>query len=390
MNPRPIYLATAAGLISGLSTSLFLVSLEWVANTQRSELGLLYFLPVAGLFIGGVYDRFGARATHGTELVLEETNSPEIKLPARMAPMIFFTTLLSHLFGASVGREGTAIQMGASLSDQLSPILRLGRDDRKQLLQAAVAGGFAAALGSPLGGTIFGVEIERDRKSFIGVLTCGIAAFTAYGVTLVLNVKHSGFGVVSDLPWFSTRYLIAALGLGLFIGLLMRVFITLTKLLKLMMRTISSQMATRAFIGGISIIILVALFGNRASLGLGIPEIQSALLTASPVPLAYEKLILTALSLASDFRGGEFIPLLFIGATGASALSTLFSVPSAFAAACGMASSFGSAARVPLALSVFAAGQFGASFFLYALAANAAAWLTAGSESIFGAVKSKP
>lgn len=170
----------------------------------------------------------------------------------------------------------------------------------------------------------------------------------------------------------------------------MRVFIALTKLLKVLIKIISPHMATRAFLGGISILVLVAVFGNRGSLGLGIPEIQSALVTPSPVPLAYEKLLLTAISLASSFRGGEFIPLLFIGATGASALSTLFSVPSAFAAACGIASSFGSAARVPLALSVFAAGQFGAPFFFYALAANAAATLTVGSESIFPSVKSKP
>jgi H+/Cl- antiporter ClcA len=381
--PRNLALALFAGILGGLTSSLFLISLGWVAGKQIGNPGLLYFLPVAGLFVGGLYDRFGSRAGHGTNLVIEEIHEPRVRTPGRTTPMIFFTTLASHLFGASVGREGTAVQMGASLADQLSRFFHLSPEDRRVLLKAGAAAGFAGALGAPLAGMIFGMEVltKEARFKLSHFFECGIAAFAAIGVARLLHVEHTVYGILPEIPLFSFHYLLAAAGLGLLTGLLVRIFIELTEGLGHLSKLLSERLAVRAFFGAFVVIGLSLLFGNRESLGLGIPTIQSALLTSAPIPLAFEKLVLTAVSIASGFRGGEFIPLVFMGATSASSVAPLFNVPTAFAAACGITASFGSAGRVPLALSVFAAEHFAPPFLFYALVANGAARLVVGKEA---------
>ncbi len=381
--PRNLVLAAFAGLLGGFTSSIFLISLAWVSHQQLTQPNLLYFLPVAGLFVGGLYDRFGDRAGRGTNLVIEEIHDPKERTPGRTTPLIFFTTLISHLFGASVGREGTAVQMGATLADQLARFFHLSGEDRRVLLKAGAAAGFAGALGAPIAGLVFGMEVltKGARFKLLHFFECAIAAFIAIGVARLLRVQHTVYGHIPEFPAFSPKFLLAAVICGLVVGLLVRVFIELTEVLGEVSKLFSKSLAVRAFLGAFVVIALAAIFGNRDSLGLGIPTIQASLLTSSPLPLALEKLVQTAVSIASGFRGGEFIPLVFIGATAASAISGFLAVSPAFAAACGITASFGSAARVPLALSFFAAEHFTPMFFLYALVANGAARLMVGQEA---------
>ena len=383
LTPRHFVLAAIAGVLGGLTSSLFLISLAWVAGKQRSEPGLLWFLPVAGLVVGGLYDRFGKTAGRGTNLIIEEIHDPKERTPGRTTPLIFFTTLISHLFGASVGREGTAVQMGASLADQVSRFFHLAPEDRRVLLKAGAAAGFAGALGAPIAGLVFGMEVltKGARFKLSHLLECAVASFLSIAVARAMHVHHTIYGSLGDFPLFSPKYLIAAAAFGLFTGFLVRVFIELTELFGEISKRFSATLAVRAFIGGVAVIAIARFLGTRVPLGLGIPTIQSAFLTSSPLPLAFEKLLLTAVSIASGFRGGEFIPLVFMGATGTSAVSAFFGVSPAFAAGCGVSSSFGSAARVPLALSIFAAEHFAPAFLFYALVANAAARLVVGREA---------
>lgn len=390
---RNFSLAALAGILGGLTSSFFLISLAWVAEKQRTEVNLLYFLPLAGLLVGGLYDRFGIQAGRGTNLIIEEIRTPAARTPGRMTPMIFFTTLISHLFGASVGREGTAVQMGASLADQLARFFHLSNNDRQVLLKAGASAGFAGALGTPIAGLVFGMEFINKSVRFRPqhLIECTIAVFVSIGINRALGVQHTRFGIVTDIPLFSLKWILVASLLGLLIGVLVRFFIVLTEIFGHFSQHFSKSLAVRAFLGGFILIGLAELFGNRNSLGLGIPEIQAAFLTPAPFPLSFEKLISTAVSIASGFKGGEFIPLVFIGATAASSFAAIFSVPTAFAAACGVTAGFGSAARVPLALSIYAAEHFSPAIFIYALVANAAARLVVGTQAtIFPAQRNDP
>lgn len=376
-------LSVLCGLFGGVVTTLFLSALEWANLTRDGYPGLLYFLPIAGLLIGGLYERFGTGISGGTNLIIEEIHRPSGRTRARSTPLIFFTSTLSHLFGASVGREGAVVQMSASLSDQISRFIPINRENRQLLLMAGSAAGFAAALGAPIAGIVFGMEVLSPRLRFrvFNFFECTIAAFTAYGVTRVLHAPHTFYGSLPTLPYFSFHLLGAAAFLGIATGTVIRIFILGTELLSKLSAALFNSLAARAFIGGLLVIGLVTVFGNSNSTGLGLAQIRSSFETSADPALAFQKLILTAVSISSGFKGGEFIPILFMGATFSSTLAGMLVVPNAFAAACGLVSSFGAAARVPLTLSIFAAEYFGLGFLVYGSTACLSAFAVMGKSA---------
>lgn len=376
-------LSLISGVLGGVIATLFLTALEWANLTRTSLPELLYLLPLAGLLIGGLYERFGAGLSGGTNLIIEEIHKPTDRIRARSTPLIFFTATLSHLFGASVGREGAVVQMSASLSDQLSRVIPVKMEQRQLLLMAGSAAGFSAALGAPLAGIVFGMEVLSPRLRFrvFNLLECAVASLTAYGVTRGLGAPHTFYGNLPTLPLLSLHLLGAAAFLGIATGGIVRLFIQGTELLSTLAKTFFTSLAARAFIGGLLIIGLVALFGNADSTGLGLLHIQSAFEKPPTPGLAFQKLILTAVSISAGFKGGEFIPLLFMGATFSSSLAGALAIPSAFAAACGLVASFGAAARVPLTLSIFAAEYFGIHFFIYGLVASLCAYFLMGKSA---------
>src|SRR6202000_625758 len=147
---------------------------------------IIWFLPFAGLFIGWIYYRYGDTAERGNNLILEEIRDPQNLVPLRMAPFVLFGTVATHLFGGSAGREGTAVQMGASLADQLSRFFKIERHERRILLVTGVGAGFGAAIGAPVAGAIFGMEVlTRGRLEWMSVWECTVAALFGYATTIL-------------------------------------------------------------------------------------------------------------------------------------------------------------------------------------------------------------
>ena len=147
---RWVALGSVVGVLAGLSSAAFLWALDLATAAFDEHPGLLYGLPVAGLCIGLVYHYGGGRAVEGNNLIIDEIHEPTEWVPRRMAPMVFVGTVVTHLFGGSAGREGTAIQMSGSLTDVASRAFRLDPSDRRTMLIAALAGGFGAVFGVPL------------------------------------------------------------------------------------------------------------------------------------------------------------------------------------------------------------------------------------------------
>jgi H+/Cl- antiporter ClcA len=398
---RRVGLSAVAGLLSGTVGSAIVHALDWATSTRVKNHGFVWALPLAGLLIGGLYERFGSRIERGSDLILDEIHRPSRRTPGRMTPLVFFASTLSHLFGASTGREGAAIQMGASLADQLARFLHLSREDRRLVLMAGTAGGFSSALGAPFAGAVFGMEVltKSVRFKLEYPLECLLSAIVAWHVSNFLRTPHtlySPYAPPLPTPLFDhlddvgglggvLGFLVAAALVGLATGLAVRVFFLATDGLKSLFRSFFSSAGARGFAGGVVVIAIVWILGTERSLGLGLPEIRRAFESSAPAGLPFEKILLTAVSLASGFKGGEFVPLLFIGSTLGSSVAPLI-LPAtaytvAFAAACGLACAYGAAARVPLALSIFAAGQFSPAFFPFALVACLSALFTAGRHS---------
>lgn len=380
-----IALSALSGLLSGLAAAAFLYLLEWATTTRESNPTLVWGLPAAGLLIGLAYWRAGQNVAAGHNLILDEIHEPKTLLPLRMAPLILGGTILTHLFGGSAGREGTAVQMGATLSDSLSRVFPISIEERKVLLSAGMGAGFAAAIGTPWAGAIFGMEVIRIGKfRLFAVAECLAASFTGYWVTKALGAPHSIFPAI-ELPSFAWLSLFWIALAGIAFGLSVRVFTALTHLIERSQTRIFAPL--RPLLFGLLIVGLYQLVGTYRYAGLGIPVIQESLLVPATFLDPAFKTLFTALTVGSGFKGGEFIPLVFIGSTLGSALSTLIPLSFSLLAAVGFAAVFAGAANTPFACSLMAMELFGPALAPYAFVGCFVSYFASGHRGIYRSQK---
>lgn len=385
MNLRLIFLSVLCGVLAGASAALFLISLEAVTQLRTQHPALLWGLPLAGLFIGLMYHHFGKDVAAGNNLILDEIHQPRQIVPLTMAPLIFVGTILTHLFGGSAGREGTAVQMGASLSDQLSRFFKIDADERKTLLTAGAGAGFGAAIGAPWAGVIFGMEVLRiGGLRFSPWFPCFIASFVGYGTAVVLRAPHSVF-TLPEAPVFAVMTFLWVALVGVVFGLAARAFTLSTHFVENNVNRWIRYPPLKPFLGGVLLLLFFRIEGSDRYAGLGIPFIQEALTAPAPVIEPILKSIFTTVTLATGFKGGEFVPLVFIGTTLGSALSAWIPVSVGLLAALGFAAVFGAAANTPLACTVMAMEIFGWRVGPYALVACFVSYGFSGHHGIYKA-----
>lgn len=199
---RWLGLGGLVGLLSGSASAIFLIGLDWATNYRENHLLIIAFLPLAGFVIGWTYYKYGEKSVRGNNLLLEELYQSQAPIPLRMTPLVLFGTIFTHLFGGSAGREGTAVQMGGSLADQLTKIFSLAKNDRKLILIAGVAGGFASVFGTPLAGAIFALEWMLHRKfNWKSLFPALWTAFVAHWVCMYLwGVGHTAYSIPEVAP----------------------------------------------------------------------------------------------------------------------------------------------------------------------------------------------
>ncbi|MEX0847034.1 MAG: chloride channel protein [Ilumatobacteraceae bacterium] len=369
-----------SGVAAGVAAFVFLELLDRVTDARLDHPWLVWFLPVGGLVIGFTYHRIGGRAREGTALAVSEARAYTEGAPARMAPMVLGGTLLGHLVGASVGREGTAVQMSSSLTDAGARLLRLDHLHRAALARAALAGGFGAVFGVPFAGVVFAIEVARRRT--VRALTASVAAaFAGNWVVGALGHHHSARPHIS-VPFGPTTFF-RLLAAGLVFGLVARVFAVVVPALKRASQHEVLWPPLRPVIGGIATLALMGLFG-REYLGLSLPLADLAFTGAHvdwQVPIL--KLLFTAVALGSGFVGGEVTPLFVVGATAGSVIAGPLGLPPVALAAIGLAAVFGAAAHVPVAVTVMAVELFGWHALVPALLVCVMARTVAHRESIY-------
>lgn len=425
---RWVALGTASGVAAGLACWVFLTALHDATEFRLDHGSVIWLLPVAGLAIGWSYQWFGGRAGEGNALLLDQIHRPTTWVPRRMAPMVGAGTVVSHLFGASVGREGTALQMSGSLTDWLARLLGLRQEDRRVLLTAALGGGFGAVFGVPLAGAVFGLEVQRvawHRRANSGagepreerraprwwippigrvgsgtrppgpLLLAGFRDGTwTNRVLATVTASFVGDQVVRGLGYNHTRrpqlhlaidapLLGRAALAGIAFGLIALAFIEVTDLVRAAARWAIPWAPARPAVGGLLVLGGVGLVG-RSYLGLSLPLIDDALAgdhTDLRVPLL--KLAFTAVCLGAGFVGGEVTPLFVIGTTLGSALAPSLGLHPVIGAAIGFVAVFGGATNTPIACTVMGMELFGLGVVAPAAVACGVAYVCSGSRGIY-------
>ena len=377
-------LGALSGVLAGLASSVFLVTLAWATTAFDTRAWLLYLLPLGGLAVGLAYHYGGGRSVEGNNLVLDEIHEPTDWVPRRMAPMVLVGTVVTHLFGGSAGREGTAIQMSGSLTDGMSRRLRLGDTERRHLLVAALAGGFGSVFGVPFAGVVFGLEVQAvggfDRAALV---PCVTASFVGAYLVDLLGIDHLATPDLGDVG-LDALLLLKVAAAGLMFGLVATIFSKSTHVVKQGFNRAFAWMPARPLVGGVLVVGLTLLVGSRAYNGLSLPLISTSFFGAPPPTWAFAlKLLFTALTLGAGFVGGEVTPLFVVGATLGATLAGVLDVPVPFLAAMGFVAVFGAAANTPLACTVMGIELFGIGSLPYLAVACLAAYLVSPHTGIY-------
>ncbi|PQJ10051.1 voltage-gated chloride channel protein [Flavipsychrobacter stenotrophus] len=392
-------LAIPVTLVTGSIVAFFLWLLDGVTQYRWQHMWLLYLLPVAGVAIHFLYKVLGKDAERGNNLIIDEIHEPGGGVPLRMVPLVLLTTLITHLFGGSAGREGTAVQIGGSMAGGIGKLLKLSAADTHVVLMMGIAAGFGAVFGTPVAGAVFAIEVLVFSKlQFDALVPCLLAGFigdivcTAWGIhhTHYLVSFHSGSSVFLHV---NTLLLVKAAIAGALFGLCAWLFIFLSNKVKsLSLKYIPVQWLIPV-VGGCIIIGLTWLVGSTDYLGLGV---TSQDLHGISIVNAFHghgvtywswlwKLVFTVITLSMGFKGGEVTPLFFIGAALGNTLAVAMGVPADMFAALGFIAVFAGATNTPVACTLLGIELFGGEYSLYYAVACFAAFYCSGKGGIYHA-----
>ncbi len=387
-------------LTVGSLVALFLWLLDTVTHIRWNNEWLLYFMPLAGVAIVALYKTKGKNVDAGNNLLLDEIHKPEAGVPLRMAPMVLFSTILTHLVGGSAGREGTAVQIGGSIAAYFSKIFKITAADRRTLLICGIAAGFGAVFGTPLAGAIFALEvIAIGRIKFNALLPTLLASFMGHVVCVFYGIQHTHYSIsfhqVQNFGWLqlgiSPQILAWVVAAGVAFGFASRLFAQLSHTVKSISNQLIGQKLVIPIVGGVVIILLSLIPGNADYLGLGVStanatgaSILNAFKVGGVEPLSWLwKIAFTVITLGTGFKGGEVTPLFFIGAALGNTIAMVTGMPVDLFAALGFLAVFAGATNTPIACAIMGVELFGGEHFIYFAVATFVAYSFSGNTGIY-------
>lgn len=366
-----IVFSILSGLIIGTVGSAFYHCVKLVTNLRLETPWLLFLLPLGGLLIVGLYQLFRDENDTGTNLVLSAIHSNE-EIPLRMAPLIFLSTLITHLFGGSAGREGAALQIGGSIGGSLGKLFRFNEKDKHIMIMCGMSAAFTALFGTPMAAAVFSIEVVSvGIMHYSALVPCVISALVSDGVSAYLGVKAESFPL-EHLPAFSLKAAVLVALLAILSALVSILFCIVLHQSDYLYKKFFKNRYLRVFVGGVLVILLTLLVGDQTYNGSGISVIELCMEGGSVASYAFLlKIVFTALTLGAGYKGGEIVPSFFIGGTFGYLFGSLTGLSPTLCTAIGMTSVFCGVTNCPitsLLISFELFGYEGMPFYLLSVA----------------------
>lgn len=380
-----VVFALLVGFIVGLCGTAFYYGMSFVTLIRVQNPWLILLLPVGGLIIVGLYHLFHDEKDTGTNLVISAIHSGD-ELPFRMAPLIFISTLITHLFGGSAGREGAALQMGGSIGNSLGHLFHFDEKDKHVMIMCGMSAAFSALFGTPMAAAIFSMEmVSVGVMYYIALVPCVISSLVAHGIAMYFGVSNELF-LITEIPRFGIVNGIKISILAILCALVSILFCVVLHQSERLYKKYLTNPYIRVAVGGCIVVALTILVGNQDYNGTGIGIIEKCI-DGTVRPEAFLlKIIFTALTLGAGFKGGEIVPSFFTGAAFGCLFGNLMGFSPTLCTAVGMCSVFCGVTNCPITSLLISFELFGYDGMPYFLLSVAFSYMLSG---YFGLYKSQ-
>ena len=342
------------GLVSGLVIMVFANTIHFMTELNQRYFFLFLLLPVGAVLIYYLYTLLGNNFKKATVFAIDQIHEQEDRKESNLAtaqraesvnPLMglvgYVASSISHLLGASVGKEGVGVQLGLSvgsmldkLEDRFCALFHFKDvDSTAYYMMSGAAAAFGSLFGSPIAGALFGLQFASpDIIRLDAIIPCLISSFSATLVTIALGTHIMVIPEYEVLVFGISNLLYVSI-FAVLIGLLVRVFCySLAKFKELgakcyghLPRWVSSFVPALALM--ILMIILYFMKGDLRYNGLSTGLLYNSISGEMDWYAFIIKWILILLSAQAGFIGGEVVPLLVVGGTFGYSFASILSLP---------------------------------------------------------------
>lgn len=380
---RWIIFSTVTGVVLGLVCAFFSYCLRTVINYRTENWYIIIFLPVAGLLIVAFYQALGSQKDKGTNLVLQSINQGD-DIPIKMTPLILLSTVITHMYGGSAGREGAALQIGGSVGNFLGKFINLDDHDKKIFIMSGMSAAFSALFGTPVAAAIFSIEVVSvGAMQYSALVPCSIASLMASAVSVRLGCVPEAFDILNIVDFSAITAAKTIVLAGLCAGVSV-IFCMVLHHTGDFFKTRFKNPYGRIAVGGLIIVCLTIIIHSLDYASTGMEIIVQAVDHGIAKPYAFAfKILFTAITLGCGFKGGEIVPSFYIGATFGVVVGHLIGLSPSLCAAVGMVSVFCGVTNCPLSSLLISLELFGLDAIPYFLLAISISYMLSGYYSLY-------
>ena len=379
-------IASLVGLVGGVVGCIFHESIDIATHLREEKSWIIFLLPIGGLVIAAIYSFFRSKGRIDTNRVLEAVRENE-KVPFVMIPLIFVSTVITHLLGGSAGREGAALQLGGSIGYNIGKTFKLNKKDLHIIVMSGMSAVFSALFGTPLTAAFFAMEVVCvGMLHYAAIVPTVISAIVGYKISLMYGLSPVRFLNIEVLD-ISFGMFVKVAALSVLCALVSILFCYTIKKCEDYFEKWFKNIYVRAFVGGVIIVILTLLVRTYDYNGAGMDVIKNAMAGNAKYEAFLLKIIFTAITISAGFKGGEIVPTFFIGSTFGCILGPVLGLDAGFSSAIGFVALFCGVVNCPVASVMLALEVFGANGILFFALASGVSFMMSGYSGLYKSQK---